>query len=146
MRYLDAAARLPVVRRPEVPTGNLFRHRRLAREPMVVVLWQLGFVRGRSSASAIGWGTRPGPHERYPWRGASATRDLAFDSLLQVLRTLVQPAIASMLMTASGQSNAGVTRTKRSLRQHRFKFSSPSRATDARSLGRLGRRLCLSVD
>src|SRR5437763_852547 len=62
---------------------SAFRHRRLADEPLAVVLWQLGAE--PFSAAAIGWGTRPDGLE-LAVAGEPRNRDLAFAALLPFAR------------------------------------------------------------
>lgn len=83
MKHLDIALAARVHRGGRAIRTSLFRHRRLVRDPVAIVLWQLGAE--PFTAAAIGWGTR---RDRLSLAvaGDPRNRDLAFAALLSFAR------------------------------------------------------------
>src|SRR5262245_56247702 len=83
MKHLDVALAARAHRAGPAPCTAAFRHRRLVRDPMALVLWQLGAE--PFTAAAIGWGTGRG-RLSFAVAGDPRNRDLAFAALLKAAR------------------------------------------------------------
>lgn len=83
MKHLDIALAARAHRGGRALRTSAFRHRRLAQDPMGIVLWQLGAE--PFTAAAIGWGTRRDTLS-FAVAGDPLNRDLAFAALLKFAR------------------------------------------------------------
>ncbi len=81
MSHLDALMTAEAVESGRGQRTSLLCHRRLAREPLVLVLWQLGAE--PFSAAAIGWGTSEADFHSAV-AGDPRNRTLSFAALLQL--------------------------------------------------------------
>jgi hypothetical protein len=83
VKHLDVALAARAHRSGRALRTSAFRHRRLVRDPMAVVLWQLGAE--PFTAAAIGWGMRQ-DGLAFAVAGDPRNRDLAFAALLKLAR------------------------------------------------------------
>ena len=85
MSHLDALMTAEAVESGRGQRTSLLCHRRLAREPLVLVLWQLGAE--PFSAAAIGWGTSEADFHSAV-AGDPRNRTLSFAALLQLAQDM----------------------------------------------------------